>query len=1096
MIPKTFAKLASQLRLDHGIFNDVIEQLTGDNTHVTLAVGGVAALIVPTVWEMVRRYRSRDRQDAEPDLAQARKQVRSIVVDVADARNRAATAALDDALVDLLDEPDWNQFKIRLDDEVRKWCQQRNKGAGNPPHHDEMAHVVLSLIQRVQEVGYLIPFAAHYRQVDSVDHRHRSRIENVFVRLKAERGKGANDLTMRAAEEAEYLDFGSLGAGGIEEWLRQAAAHLVIIGEPGSGKSTMLRYLAAVCAESGSDGPLLPVYLNLRDYAAGQEVLIAESAVNFAEDELQIKIPEGFFKHALYEGRCLVCLDALDEVPKRARHRVVERIEQLAENNPKCVFVVTSRRAGYDEDPLAEPPFKRYTVQSMDDDGIAAFIDWRFGAGSEEAQSVLDTVGNDPNLKTLASNPLQLAMLSLVYRNEQQHELPLKRTEFYQEVVQALIEDRDRDVDPDHVDHTFYTKREKMLAAIAHHLHGEGQETIGRNELQRSVARFLQNDEEISLAPDDARREAAEFVDLAERRVGLLVGERVGLLVGEKVRRVTEFRFLHSTFREYLAAQHIYLSHYTDEPEALCEALWDEIKNLLSDVHWREVILFLLSGFADDEETYCTYLAEKILAAADESREEYEDYEDHEDYAKYELSLLSDYYQQLVADALANQAPMSPEFQEQVIDILGDWARAERYDAFETLLSIRHIPEKVIPVLTDIATGSVFPDFYRAYAAWALSELAAKDEAVKLLTGMVEDLKNDGGARVAAADYLGRLGEGEKAIDALTSIANNSSETTYVRGHAWGALRQLGQIEETRDGLTRVATDIAASVTDRLMAWRELGRFGGSEEAQAVDRIAEIAADQSVAAEYRMYAANEIYLLGDRQRATNFLTAIATDPSTSWDLEDWWTRAVPPLAVDALTAIAKSSSVDVHDDLWAVDALEELGAITALAEVANDVSVDSIVRVMAAGNLRWHGFAESARPALDALTEVGRDENVGPYHRYVAGSTLAVMGETEAATRALDAVASDDEAHARFRINAAEELSRLGETVAATRALVTVASDSGASGTDRIHASEALARLGETEAAESALKSIAEDQSIPEYIRTSASGALEELNQR
>jgi predicted NACHT family NTPase len=149
----------------------------------------------------------------------------------------------------------------------------------------------------------------------------------------------------------------------------RSAGNVVILGEPGSGKSTLLRYLAANCAASDSDDASVPLLLPLREIAQ-KESLVAEHAAQFATDVLQLPMPEGFFQRLLQEGRCLVCLDALDEVPPSDRRRVAGRVEQMVRRYPKNLFVVTSRRAGYDAEPLDPRIFNSYAVRPMEGEDV------------------------------------------------------------------------------------------------------------------------------------------------------------------------------------------------------------------------------------------------------------------------------------------------------------------------------------------------------------------------------------------------------------------------------------------------------------------------------------------------------------------------------------------------------------------------------------------------------------------------------------------------------------------------------------------------------------------------------------------------------
>ena len=1038
---------------------------------------------MPTLCEMIRRHWSRDGRDTEPDPAQAQERVRSIFVELSDARNRAATASLDDAVADLLDQPNWQECKARLNGEVEKWCRERPQGAGSPSDRDDIALVISGLVQKVREAGYLKSFVEHYGQVASVDPTHRARISGVFTCLQAETLDRSNEW---GSANGEAVDFRKLDTHGIEDKLRQDR-RIVIIGEPGSGKSTMLRYLAKTCAESDSDTSLLPVFLNLRDYADGRELLIAESAAVSAEDTLQIKLPEGFFEQALHEGRCLVSLDALDEVPQgRQRDRIVKRIEQLAKNHKECVFVITSRQAGYDERPLVDfPQFIRYSVQPMDDDAITEFLEWRFGWGAALAQDIKDTLDGNVNLKSLASNPLQLAMLILVYQADDREGLPLKRSEFYRAVVEKLIADESTAGSSDYRNHKFFDYREGIMTAIAHYLHGARREAIGENVLKREIARLLMNNPELLMMQDQAMREAKAFLELAERRTGLLVGQKAG--------RNTEFRFLHSTFREYLTARHIYISHYTDEPETL----WGEIKGHLSDVQWREVILFLLSSFDDDEEEYCTYLTKKILAAADQRWKERPDL-DHRYGNSYELekNFLAQYYQSLVIDALINQAPMSLKIQDEIISQLVDAQYTQQYDVHD-LLRITHIPERLIPELEKVAGNMWDYGSLSVPAARALARLGAHDKAIELLASMVENPEIDDFHRVYAAESLGRLGEGEQAINTLTNLVTDKSIYLGYQISAWGALREIGQTETAREGLTRLVDDPAVDDDWRLKVWQELAKFGDRDRQRSISQTAGIAEDPAVSPRQRSRAANVLYSLGNAEKAVEIMVALVTDLSTSEELHaGWWRYDLRrEFVIDVLTAIAKGSSMQWGDPESVFDALKELGAVERLAEVATNNSIGKTSRAMAAISLIDMSFTESARPALEALTEVGKDENESTHFRYNVGCALADLGKTEMAIIVLAAVANDVGLHDSTRIHASKKLHDLGETETAITALTAVANDAEVSHNIRMSAATMLCDLGKTETAITALTAVANDVRFHDSTRVHSAQKLHDLGE-
>ena len=1111
VLPKMFSKLASQTyAADPGSVVETIANAADFEPGVALPLIVAGAVGIPMLLATLRGRKNTAEDAPEPAVFQEYGSVSSIFEELTDARNRAATDVLDSALADLLEEQSWDELKTRLDAAVNDWARGRTEGADNTPDHDEMVRVLFSLIRNLREAAYREQFAKHYRQVVSVDRRDRSPVEDVFVCLEAE---GRGDANGR--DEPGLLDFRGLDAEGIEGRLREADK-LVIVGGPGSGKSTMLRYLAAVCAASETDKPLLPIFLNLRDYADGQEVLIAESAASFAEGALQLKMSEGFFEDALRNGRCLVCLDALDEVPKKERRRVVSRVEQLAHRYHDNRLVVTSRRAGYDDEPLDEGIFKRYAVQPMDDESISDFIDRNFGAGSRLAEGVRAALDDDASLRAMASNPMQLAMLNLVYRDDDREGLRLKRTGFYQAVVEKLIPKEDGGVDSDYADHAFYQFREHILVAIAHHLHSEERETIGRNPLLRFVAGFLEDDEEIGMGQRQARREAEVFVELAERRTGLLVGQRAG--------RGVEFHFLHATFQEYLAARHIYLSHLRDEPEAF----WREIEGRLADDFWREVIVFLLTGFEEDQEEYCTYLSEKILAAGDAAVHQPD---------RSELPT----HLQLAADALANQAPMSPDLQRALVgrlERLGKGPYSSNWRAIRALAAIRHIPALVTAALTTIASDPAADDWARREAAeqlleqgereeaigvlkviaadpevhaWTrgkaaerLAELGEREEAIGSLRAIAADPDVDDGNRVGAAEQLGEIGESEQAIAVLTVIVSDPEVGAWFRGNAAEQLAELGEREQAIALLTAIADGPGERASlggwPRVSAAEKLGELG--EREKAIETLTAITGDSAGDAMERADAAEKLGELGEREKAIETLTAIISDLAVDAGERAAAANKFEVLgerekAIEALTAIAGDRTVEdrdrVHFALDLAELEEEARAKEVLAEITAIPTATHRDRAYAAGHLAALGGTERG---IEVLTAIAIDSAVDVRDRMSAALDLGDLGERETVIEVLTAIAIDPAVDVRDRVSAARYLRGSGQEATAVSVLTAILSDSAVDASVRVSAAGELAELDEREKVIEVLTAIATDSAVDAWDRGYANRELAELVER
>lgn len=137
--------------------------------------------------------------------------------------------------------------------------------------------------------------------------------------------------------------------------LKQSSGQrVVLLGVPGSGKTTLMSYCAVMLAQGkpellGLDQTVdwLPILIKIRDLVKQPEINLLQYARQMAEADLGLELPPDFFEHWLKDGRALILLDGLDEVAEEARrYKVVERIEGfLGKQSPQpCDYYLASGR--------------------------------------------------------------------------------------------------------------------------------------------------------------------------------------------------------------------------------------------------------------------------------------------------------------------------------------------------------------------------------------------------------------------------------------------------------------------------------------------------------------------------------------------------------------------------------------------------------------------------------------------------------------------------------------------------------------------------------------------------------------------------------
>ncbi|UBF26959.1 NACHT domain-containing protein [Kovacikia minuta CCNUW1] len=120
----------------------------------------------------------------------------------------------------------------------------------------------------------------------------------------------------------------------------------------------------------------LPILIRIRDWARHSEMSLPKFARFFAEQTLHVKpLPPDFFEYWLDNGRALILLDGLDEVAEESkRYHIVQCIENFLGQYPGNRAIITSRPAGYKGDFFRTEEFPHYELQLFDDAKMEEFV--------------------------------------------------------------------------------------------------------------------------------------------------------------------------------------------------------------------------------------------------------------------------------------------------------------------------------------------------------------------------------------------------------------------------------------------------------------------------------------------------------------------------------------------------------------------------------------------------------------------------------------------------------------------------------------------------------------------------------------------------
>lgn len=436
------------------------------------------------------------------------------------------------------------------------------------------------------------------RFIGFADHRRRpnTAVGELYVPLHLT-PRGQN----RSTEEAHWTTarlVKRLCAGHSEH----GATRIVVLGGPGSGKTTLCRFLSVVIAGEvrlpgvAPDSSLTPLLLPFREYTREWASLsIIEFLYRQAGTELSIALPEGFLEEVLEAGQAVLLLDGLDEVGRpEDRAAMRDRVLAFCRAYPETPLLVTSRIAGYDEAPLTADGREAFThlqLADFENEELREFVR-RWYAIQEPDDPVARDRGiadlsaamtAEPRITELARNPMLATLIALIHRFEAH--LPGERAKLYELCIKTLLDTWPAATGRQFQEIDTGLQRvylEKLAYAIQSGRQGDDRAVvIGRNGLAAKLSGFL-GQRELKDMPEETRRHLAErWVNYLQEGSGLLVEQSTG-----------QFAFFHLSFLEYLAAKGWEREPGCDLPRAIALRFRDPA--------WREVCLLAVGVHAED----------------------------------------------------------------------------------------------------------------------------------------------------------------------------------------------------------------------------------------------------------------------------------------------------------------------------------------------------------------------------------------------------------------------------------------------------------------------------------------------------------------
>lgn len=345
---------------------------------------------------------------------------------------------------------------------------------------------------------------------------------------------------------------------------------LIVLGKPGSGKTTFLKYLAIQCSLGKFQVNKFPIFIALKDFAEAKTPLLV-----YLTQIMQVcGVKKKQLIQLLQHGRAIILLDGLDEIKDEDSQRVTQEIQKFSILFNLNIFVTTCRITIQEYN---FTNFKEVEIADFDFQQISSFASkWFANVEEINTDKFIQKLQENESIQELANNPLLLTLLCLMF---QEAEFPWNRLELYQEGINLLLKKWDAKKNIERS--PLYKKlsnqqKQDLLSQIASINFEQNKYFFKQQELVQCIGDYLSNLVSVNHEPEQLKSDSLNVLKAIELQHGLLVERARGI-----------YSFSHLTFQEYFTARQISICSH---PQILEKSLQKLVSRTI-DKRWHEVFL-------------------------------------------------------------------------------------------------------------------------------------------------------------------------------------------------------------------------------------------------------------------------------------------------------------------------------------------------------------------------------------------------------------------------------------------------------------------------------------------------------------------------
>ncbi|OUL32982.1 histidine kinase [Nostoc sp. T09] len=407
---------------------------------------------------------------------------------------------------------------------------------------------------------------------------------NILEEMNSKTWIDINDLQKCDRDKFDRFGLGKVRqnrVAGLEAVLQYSK--LMVLGKPGSGKTTFLQSIAISCNQGFFQSDCLPIFINLKNLAEDTRESTQTSLVNYIYNYFfSFDVTEQQILTIFSQGKALILLDALDEVSETDSERIIKNIRQFIENFSKNKIIITCRIAaqyyrfkGFTEVEIAD--FTKLQIVTFAYKWFIAVAKKTPAKAQALAHKFMQKLELPENAQILelASTPILLNLTCLLFQFVE--DFPSQRAELYKQGLDLLLVrwDEARGIKRDQIYRNLsLLQKIKLLSRVAAITFAQGDYFLPENKMRQLIVGYLSHLPQATTDADALELESAAVLKAIEAQHGLLIERARGI-----------YSFSHLTFQEYFTAREIFANANTQTLQ--------ELVTHINEERWREI--FLLS---------------------------------------------------------------------------------------------------------------------------------------------------------------------------------------------------------------------------------------------------------------------------------------------------------------------------------------------------------------------------------------------------------------------------------------------------------------------------------------------------------------------